>query len=389
MAKLKKMTPRECFRAAMQFKKTEHLPWHEEVPDETILGWLREGFPLKKALSEQTTELSTRGGMVSKPKKRTLDVSSYFGFRNLLSTPLEIDLGPLPRFVPKVVERGDKWMLRLTEHGVTQKLFTDSDYFMPQFLEFPVKTKKDWQEYEKRLNSTDPRRYPKAWGDEFIEYCQNATVPIGLNFHAFYALGRELMGTTAYLSAFYDDPQLVHRMLNYWTDFLMEALRPVVEALKSNIDFIFWHEDMAYKNGPLFSPKTFREFMLPCYKKLTDFFHRNKINTIILDSDGDIRLLIPLLLEGGINGIWPMEVAAGMDAVSLRKEYGKRLILVGNIDKRIVASGDKDAIREEIESKVPYLKEEGGYIASLDHLVPPDIPLEGFKYYVSVLKEYL
>jgi len=133
----------------------------------------------------------------------------------------------------------------------------------------------------------------------------------------------------------------------------------------------------------------FREFMLPHYRKLTDFFRSNDIDTIIVDSDGDIRLLIPLLLEGGVNGIWPLEVTAGMDVVSLRKEYGKSLVLVAGIDKRIVACGDRDAIRQEVARKVPYLKEEGGHVVGLDHLVPPDTPLEAFECYVSVLKKYL
>lgn len=383
------MNARESFRAAMRFEQYECLTWHEAVPDETTVRWIREGLPLEKALSEHNTELSRRGAMVSVPAKRTFDVSRYFGFSNLLSTPLELDLGPLPRFFRKTSERGENWVVRRTEHGVTERLFLDTDFFMPEFIDFPVKTRKDWEEYEKLLDPHDTRRYPKSWGDEFIEYCRNATIPIGLCFHGFFALGREVMGTVGYLLAFYDEPELVHRMLNYWADFLIEALKSAVEVLNSSIDFIFWHEDMAYNSGPFISPEMFRKFMFPCYRKLTDFFHRNGVDVIILDSDGDTRLIIPLLLEAGINGLWPLEVAAGMDAVSLRKEYGRRLILVGNIDKRIVASGDRDAIKHEVESKVGFLKEGGGYIVSLDHLVPPDTPLEAFRHYVDVLAKYL
>ncbi len=383
-----RMTPRECFREAMHVRGTGHLPWHEAVPDSTVLHWIRQGLPLESALSQPATELSSRGGMISKTKPRTFDVSGHFGFRNALSTPLEIELGPLPRFVPRVLQRGDNWMICVTEHGVTQKLLLDTDYFMPQFLDFPVKTMADWREYEKRLDPTDPRRYPKVWGDEFVEFCRSTPNPVGIGFHGFYALGRELMGTVEYLTAFLDDPALVHRMLNYWADFLVETLRRAVETFKSDIDFIFWHEDMAYKNGPFFSPQMFREFMLPCYRKLTDLFHRNGIDVILLDSDGDARLLIPLLLDAGVNGIWSLEVAAGMDAVALRKQYGRDLILAGGIDKRIIASGDEGAIQQELKSKVPYLMSEGGYIASLDHLVPPNTPLQAFSYYAGLMREY-
>ena len=247
------MTSRECFRSAMHFEGTDCLLWHEAVPDETIMRWIKEGMPLEEALPEQGTELSARGGMIAKTRKRTLDVSRHFGFMNLLSTSLEIELGPLPRFVPKTLQQDDNWIISLTEHGVTQKVPLEGrGYVMPQFLDYPVKTEKDWEEYEKRLDPVDPRRYPKIWSAEYIEHCRNSTAPVGLSLHGFHAIGRELMGTVAYLTAFYDAPGLVHRMLDYWADFLLKALKPAVEALGSDIDFIFWHEDMAYKNGPFF-----------------------------------------------------------------------------------------------------------------------------------------
>ncbi|MCD6529970.1 hypothetical protein J7L06_06755 [Candidatus Bathyarchaeota archaeon] len=114
-------------------------------------------------------------------------------------------------------------------------------------------------------------------------------------------------------------------MGEFWVDFLIETLSPVVEALKSDVDCVTIWEDMAYKVGPLISPKLFRRFMLPRYKKLTSYLRSHGIDTILVDTDGDARMLIPLLLEGGVNGIYPLEVQAGMDAVALRREYGKRL----------------------------------------------------------------
>ena len=153
----KEMTTRESFRAATHFREADHLLWPEYVPDSTIMQWIREGLPLENALSEQATTLSSRGGMIALARKRTLDVGPYFGFNNFLATPLEIELGPLPRFMPVTLDRGDDWVVQRTEHGVTQKLFLDGDFFMPQSLDFPVKTERDWEAYEKRLDPSDPR----------------------------------------------------------------------------------------------------------------------------------------------------------------------------------------------------------------------------------------
>jgi uroporphyrinogen decarboxylase len=75
-----------------------------------------------------------------------------------------------------------------------------------------------------------------------------------------------------------------------------------------------------------------------------------------------------------------------MDAVALRKKYGKDLILSGNIDKRVFARG-KEAIREEVMSKVPFLLQSGGYFPGLDHAIPPDVSLQDFRYYINLLRE--
>ena len=75
-----------------------------------------------------------------------------------------------------------------------------------------------------------------------------------------------------------------------------------------------------------------------------------------------------------------------MDAVALRKKYGKQLILSSNIDKRALLKG-KDAIREEVMAKVPFLLKDGGYFPGLDHGIPPDVPLENFRYFINLLRE--
>lgn len=130
----------------------------------------------------------------------------------------------------------------------------------------------------------------------------------------------------------------------------------------------------------------FRKFMIPRYHQITDLLHKNGIDIIFVDSDGDVNELIPLWLECGINYIWPLEVVANNDAVALRKKYGKDLILGGAIDKRALIKG-KEAIREEIMSKVPFLLEQGGYFPTVDHQVPPDVTFENYCYYINTLRE--
>ena len=126
--------------------------------------------------------------------------------------------------------------------------------------------------------------------------------------------------------------------------------------------------------------------MMPRYRKVTDLLRSSGIDVIMVDSDGDLNKLIPLWLECGINFFWPLECAAGNDAVALRKKYARDIILGGNIDKRALLKG-KDAIREEVMSKVPFLLGSGGYFPSIDHMVPPDVTFESYRYLINTLRE--
>jgi uroporphyrinogen decarboxylase len=100
---------------------------------------------------------------------------------------------------------------------------------------------------------------------------------------------------------------------------------------------------------------------------------------MIVDSDGNNWDLIPLFVEGGVTGMGPMEVAADMDVVEVRRAFPE-LQIIGGIDKRKLATG-KAGIDQELAAKVPGVLCAGGYIPCCDHSVPPDVSWEDFCYY--------
>jgi uroporphyrinogen decarboxylase len=258
------------------------------------------------------------------------------------------------------------------------------------FTEFPVKDKKSWEDYKKRLNPNDPRRYPKDWTKDyyltaFESYQRGVTT---IRFNGFYGFGAELMGIAPFNIALYKNPELIHDMANHWEYYVTETIREAVETLKDRIDMVFWWEDMAEKHGPNMSPKLFKEYCLPHYKNLTSFLHKNKIDRIIVDSDGNMNPMLDLLIESGITGMWPLEVNCNMNSVEIRKKYGNKLFLIGNLDKKELAKGG-EAMRREVDSKVPVLKEIGGYVPSADHLIPVEFTLDKFREYADYLKKLL
>ena len=202
--------------------------------------------------------------------------------------------------------------------------------------------------------------------------------------NSFYGQLRMWMGTEKACTVFYDDPTWAHEMLDFIADFVIATLQRALDDIEA--DYFIWFEDYAYNAGPLVSPRIFKEFLLPRYRRVNDFLRRHGIDVIFQDSDGNPSVLFPLMLEAGINGTWPLEAAAGMDPVAVRKQYGHDLLLWGGIDKRALTK-DKKAIEEELYYKLPPLLEDGGYIPTLDHLAPPDISYENWLYYLELKRK--
>jgi uroporphyrinogen decarboxylase len=192
-----------------------------------------------------------------------------------------------------------------------------------------------------------------------------------------------MMGLENLSYALYEDKKLVVDIMDHMLYWNMEIMKKIFAA-GIKLDFCYLWEDIAYKSGPLFSPKIMRELMIPRWKVFTELLRENGVTVILVDCDGNVDELVPLVLEGGCNAMLPFEVAADNDVLAVRKKYGKNLTIIGGIDKRALAKG-KTAIDAEIERVRPLLAQ-GGYFPTLDHYAPPDIPFMNYMYYRIKLK---
>jgi uroporphyrinogen decarboxylase len=184
--------------------------------------------------------------------------------------------------------------------------------------------------------------------------------------------------------AYNDMPELIHAIGAQWVS-LHTALFEHIASVTS-VDAVYFWEDMAYRNGPMIGPPTFREFMLPYYARVIDCARSLGIDVLDVDTDGHFSVLIPLFLEAGVNKFLPFEVQAGMDIREVRQQYGRRIIIEGGLDKRALAK-DFAAIKDEVESKVPALLREGGYFPAIDHNVPPDVSLKNFEFFLQCVRD--
>ena len=131
----------------------------------------------------------------------------------------------------------------------------------------------------------------------------------------------------------------------------------------------------------------YAELVLPSYQPVLDVLRRRGVEVVILRTYANARVLMPVLLENSFDCLWACETnAEAMDYRSLRREFGRGLRLIGGIDLDVLRDG-KEAIRREVEEKVPPLLREGGYIPLADGRVREDVPLENYLYYRQLLQE--
>jgi uroporphyrinogen decarboxylase len=298
-----------------------------------------------------------------------------------------INLGPIPPFEQRIISEDERYRVWVDSLGITQKGLQDdwsggwSGFATRVFIDFPVKNRRDFEEIKKRYDPKDPGRYPENW-DEVAEAYERRSHPICINIRGPFWWTRDMVGLKGLAIMIHRDPELIHDIMELCAEFHVEALERCLETVE--VDYVIMSEDMAYKKGPMIGPDAARRFMESPYRRMVSFFRGYGVKIVGVDSDGNVEPLIPFWLSVGINCITPCEAAAGIDVAELGRKYPS-MVMIGGLDKRELAKG-KEAVRREVMRKVPQLVERRGYFPGVDHAVPPDVPLENYVYFVSLLK---
>ena len=264
----------------------------------------------------------------------------------------------------------------------TVKVVQKGGDFATHTIEWPVKTRQDWDRVKQLyLQADDPSRFPQDWPD-YIRRFKTRDFPLQLTHGGVYGFARTMMGDENLFLASYDDPGLVHDIMDSYTDMAIA----VWEKMVINVDFdlIECWEDIASKNGLLVSPKFINEFMKPNYIKISHFAQKHGIKIILVDSDGFIEDLVGILVDCGVNAFYPFEVQAGNNVARVLARY-PHIGVIGGLDKNTMATTVKE-IDAEME-KAASLIRLGRFIPGPDHFVLSDVPWNNYKYFMERLRD--
>jgi hypothetical protein len=188
-----------------------------------------------------------------------------------------------------------------------------------------------------------------------------------------------------FLLAMVDEPRLVERYMAATTEGMMTILRAQLEL---GVDGILGAEDWCFGRGPLVSPEMFRRFMAPHLRRIVEECHAHGV-PYLKHLDGNTRVLLDILVdEVGIDGLHSIEPPAGMDIAWVKKTYGDRITLLGNIDcAHLLTFGTPEAVVEAVKEILRVASPGGGHVFASSNSIHSGVSPETFQTMVRAVRE--
>ena len=189
-----------------------------------------------------------------------------------------------------------------------------------------------------------------------------------------------LNGMDNLLVNFLTAPEFAHALLD---KVLENSIQTIRRAIQTGADIIVESDDYASNRGPLMSPELFRQFIFPRIKKFVDAVHEEG-GYLIKHTDGNIWLLLDMLIDAGIDAINPMEPVAGMDIGKVKQKYGDKVCLVGNIDCGDLLCNDSvEEVEAAVKECIAKASRGGGHMICSSNSIHSSVKPEN---YVAMIK---
>lgn len=222
---------------------------------------------------------------------------------------------------------------------------------------------------DRRVPARSMARYKERYPDK--AYAANMHLgPFGLTM--------ESLGFERFFYTLYDDRDLITTLINRRTDWFIAVAR---RAQELGAHFVVMGDDVAFKGSTFVSPDDFRELAIPCFQRIAASLEV----PLIWHSDGFVEPLIEMALEAGVAGLHALEPPAGNDLGRVKRDFGDRLVLLGNVDcASVLTTTDLDLVRREVDRCLADAMAGGGFLLatsnSLHHACTVEAVTEMYRY---------
>jgi len=192
-----------------------------------------------------------------------------------------------------------------------------------------------------------------------------------------------LCGMDVLMMSFVDNPDFVDRLSEMVSTYYTELFRLCIQA---GADIIYLTDDYAYKTGTLMSREHFKRFILPWLTKGVQAVH-DAGGICIKHTDGNISGILDLIVDTGIDGLGPLEPAAGNNLMELQNTLGDKVALLGNIDVDLLSRGSSEEVRSESLSLIRGPGSRGGLVLSSGNTITASVKPENFRVMVESVRK--
>ena len=350
------MKPRERVLSAIVFEEPDRVPLFEIPPSLKVLGQI-----FNEDLTSMKGE-SAPDKLVGLYKKLGLDCFCTGG----LGDPTQMTILDKERVV-------DCWgRVFSLKHG-----YTTAQFYVGPYLTTPERYEafprpEPLSDFD--LNSL--KDFMKAAGDDIFVIAGAGSI---------WEVQAEALGFDNALRYIYTNPDFLKKALEDSTEFVLELGKASIDL---GAEVILDWDDYAYRHGPMMSPKHWREFVFPCLKRVADELHR-KGAFFMVHSDGDLRLLMDMIVEAGVDLIQPLEPDAGMDIAEVAQRWGEKICLVGNIDvAHLLPFGTRQEVAETVKKAIRAAAPGGGYMLGSGHMINDACKPENFLAQIKAGKKF-
>lgn len=232
---------------------------------------------------------------------------------------------------------------------------------------------REWGNPSSPITTAFRRRLREHFGNTRLLACHgDATygIPNGNNMYEF-----------SYRVA--DDPEGLIEQAERWANGAMEANKRQREA---GVDVILLCSDYCYNSGPFFSPAMFDVFVTPFLAKICKSGRENGLY-MIKHTDGNIMPILDSLVQAGPHALHSIDPMAGVDIREVKRLYGDRVALCGNVHCAALQTGTDEEVRESAEYCLTYGKAGGGYIFATSNVPFKGMPPERYQFILDIWKE--
>ena len=190
---------------------------------------------------------------------------------------------------------------------------------------------------------------------------------------------------TLFMEMMYLEPELTKRLCDIYLNIGLAVVKKYIEI---GVDCVMIATDWAYNSGPIVSPEMIRKYMIPQVKAIVDLCHNHNVY-VLKHTDGNIMKIADDFFNMEIDAYQGIEPNAGMNIAEIKKLYGNKVTLMGNVDcARTLPFGTKEEIIKETKECIKVAAPNGGYIVSSSNTIANPIPASNFLTMVDTVLKY-